>query len=120
MPSFFTRLIRVNRMKGVQPMSMLKKTKDLALEIARQHHLSEEKQNRIEQLISHAFSAYAEAWKGVHTKAETKQEWEYFFNELTEHRNQMDKALESLLRYSHLENQWTANFKEVIEIIQGN
>jgi predicted signal transduction protein with EAL and GGDEF domain len=99
---------------------MLKKTKDLALEIAQEHHISEEKQNRIEQLISHAFSAYAEAWKGIHNKAETKRKWEYFFDELIEHRNQMDKALESLLRYSDLKNQWIANFKEVIEIIQGN
>lgn len=101
-------------------MSMLKKTKDLALEIAREHRLSEEKQNRIEQLISHAFSAYAEAWKGIHNKAETKREWEYFYNELTENRNDMQKALISLLRYSDLKNQWTANFKEVVETIQGN
>lgn len=98
---------------------MLKKTKDLALEIAREHHVSEEKQNRIEQLISQAFSAYAEAWKDIHNKAETKRKWKYFFDELTGHRGQMDKALGSLLQYSNLENQWIANFKEVIEIIQG-
>jgi len=100
-------------------MSMLQKTKILAVKIAKEHTVSEENQKRIENLIDDAFSAYAEAWKGGHSRAETRQRWEYFYDELTENRNHMEKALSSLLKYSDLENEWTANFKQVIEIILG-
>jgi len=104
---------------GCVNMSMLQKTKILAVKIAKEHTVSEENQKRIENLIDDAFSAYAEAWKGGHSRAETRQKWEYLYNELTENRNHMEKALSSLLKYSDLENEWTANFKQVIEIILG-
>lgn len=99
--------------------TMLQKTIELALEIGEKCRATSEEKHTIETLIRHAFDSYAEAWKGIHTKAETKREWEYFYNDLKRitDLSTAKQVKEDLTKYSgSINNAWTRDFLAIMEI----
>jgi len=93
--------------------------RNLAVSVAKEHGVSGENQRVIENLIVGAFRSYAMEWKAYHKLSETRHEWSFFFDLLTEHRGHMETAIPSLLQHSNPNDQWILNYKRVIEIILG-
>ena len=95
---------------------MFEKTKNKIMSIARENNVVDSEVEEAISLLEDAFKTYAKAWRGCYTLRETKQQWEYFYNLLTNESLKQVKL--DLTKYGH-ENKWTNDFLQILKIISG-